>query len=46
MAVVRAKALDQIARRYGVLPTDVLAADAAELFHIIELAVAAPEQET
>lgn len=43
MAVIRAKVLDQIARRYGVLPTDVLEAD-TELFHIIELADATPQE--
>jgi hypothetical protein len=49
LEVVRAQALDAIARRYGVLPTEVLEADAAELFHIIELVNAAergPEQES
>ena len=46
MAVIRALTLDGLARRYGVLPTDVLAADAYELFQIRALVRAAEEAMT
>lgn len=37
MALTRAETIDAIARRYGVLPSAVLAEDADELFQMLDL---------